>query len=162
MALTKCRECGEQVSNKAGTCPKCGCPTKGKNKSAMRLLFFLILSALGFLIYSGIRPELESAHERVAQERQQLERDRAAEGAAREVERDEKWEAEALKQPERQQFIQENMGTFGIRKIESRQNGATLWVADYNWGNRIAGLSSGPSSYPDLCAKGLYSDNEDS
>lgn len=28
MALKKCRECGEHVSSRAKTCPKCGCPTK--------------------------------------------------------------------------------------------------------------------------------------
>ena len=31
MALIKCKECRERVSNKATTCPKCGAPTKKKS-----------------------------------------------------------------------------------------------------------------------------------
>lgn len=30
MALIKCSECGQMVSDKAVRCPKCGCPTKEK------------------------------------------------------------------------------------------------------------------------------------
>ncbi len=26
MALIKCPECGKQISDKAGSCPGCGCP----------------------------------------------------------------------------------------------------------------------------------------
>lgn len=26
MALIKCQECGKEISNKANTCPNCGCP----------------------------------------------------------------------------------------------------------------------------------------
>ncbi|RVS47000.1 zinc-ribbon domain-containing protein [Citrobacter freundii] len=32
MALIKCKECGEQVSDKAASCPKCGAPIAKKNK----------------------------------------------------------------------------------------------------------------------------------
>lgn len=37
MALIKCKECGEQVSDKAASCPKCGAPIAKKNKE-QRLL----------------------------------------------------------------------------------------------------------------------------
>lgn len=30
MALVKCKECGEEISNKAEACPKCGAPIKAK------------------------------------------------------------------------------------------------------------------------------------
>ena len=26
MALVKCKECGKEISDKAKTCPNCGCP----------------------------------------------------------------------------------------------------------------------------------------
>ncbi|PCQ44939.1 zinc-ribbon domain-containing protein [Citrobacter freundii] len=33
MALIKCKECGEQVSDKAASCPKCGAPIAKKTKA---------------------------------------------------------------------------------------------------------------------------------
>jgi len=30
MALVKCKECGQEVSQKAGSCPKCGAPIEKK------------------------------------------------------------------------------------------------------------------------------------
>ncbi|TXH93009.1 MAG: zinc ribbon domain-containing protein [Rheinheimera sp.] len=40
MSLIKCKECGEVISNKAKTCPKCGSPVK--NKSIVRSILFWI------------------------------------------------------------------------------------------------------------------------
>ncbi|HAS1069227.1 TPA: zinc-ribbon domain-containing protein [Enterobacter cloacae] len=52
MALIKCNECGEQVSNKAASCPKCGAPIAKKNRgpSGCMMVFFVIIAA--FLIVS--------------------------------------------------------------------------------------------------------------
>ena len=33
MALIKCKECGHEVSDKASTCPKCGCPIDNQSNS---------------------------------------------------------------------------------------------------------------------------------
>ncbi len=36
MALIKCSECGKEISDKANTCPNCGCPIEGKVMSQER------------------------------------------------------------------------------------------------------------------------------
>ena len=44
MALTSCRECGHQVSEKAEGCPSCGAPLKEFTaKGCLLFLIFLIL-----------------------------------------------------------------------------------------------------------------------
>ena len=43
MALTKCRECGEEISKKAEKCPKCGSPQKKKTS----LFTWLVVIVLG-------------------------------------------------------------------------------------------------------------------
>lgn len=37
MALIKCKECGDQVSDKAASCPKCGAPVAKKKQRSIRL-----------------------------------------------------------------------------------------------------------------------------
>ncbi len=39
MALIKCPECGTAVSDRAPTCPNCGCPLKGDDAGIARLIF---------------------------------------------------------------------------------------------------------------------------
>ena len=64
MALIKCDECSKEISDKAKTCPICGCPTKFSlekaektNKAAKSIFFILgIGSVIGFAIYQGLRP----------------------------------------------------------------------------------------------------------
>lgn len=34
MALVKCKECGKEISDKAVTCPNCGCPTSVESNIA--------------------------------------------------------------------------------------------------------------------------------
>ncbi len=44
MALMKCKECGNEVSNKAASCPKCGAPIKAKKSGCgCGSVFLLIL-----------------------------------------------------------------------------------------------------------------------
>lgn len=45
MAMMKCRECGEKLSNKAKTCPNCGAPNKIKSHL---MSFFLVVLMSGF------------------------------------------------------------------------------------------------------------------
>lgn len=44
MALTKCKECGAEVSKKAKQCPKCGAPAKKKTSFATWLVVALIVA----------------------------------------------------------------------------------------------------------------------
>lgn len=49
MAMTKCAECGSQVSTQAKACPSCGAPPKKKSSSVgvLLLIFVACLGALG-------------------------------------------------------------------------------------------------------------------
>ena len=47
MALTKCKECGEQISKKATQCPKCGSPAKKKTS----LFTWVIAIFFGLMIF---------------------------------------------------------------------------------------------------------------
>jgi hypothetical protein len=50
MALTKCRECGEQISTKAAACPKCGAAPKKKTS----LFTWLVVAFIGFAVLGSI------------------------------------------------------------------------------------------------------------
>lgn len=43
MALTKCTECGEEISKKAEKCPKCGAPTKKKTSIFTWLVVIILI-----------------------------------------------------------------------------------------------------------------------
>ena len=43
MALKKCKECGEKISKKAESCPKCGSPQKRKTLGCGSLILILII-----------------------------------------------------------------------------------------------------------------------
>lgn len=49
MALVKCKECGEDVSTKAKTCPKCG--AKAPKKTS--LFTWLVLAFIIFVVYAA-------------------------------------------------------------------------------------------------------------
>lgn len=52
MALIKCKECGETVSNKADACPKCGAPFKLRVKGPSGcMMILLVLVGVIFLFY---------------------------------------------------------------------------------------------------------------
>ena len=48
MALTKCRECNEQISKKAASCPRCGSPAKKKTSMFTWFVLFFII----FMVYT--------------------------------------------------------------------------------------------------------------
>jgi len=52
MALVKCKECGEQISNKAKTCPKCGAAPP-KKTSAFTWIVALFFGAIIFAAMQG-------------------------------------------------------------------------------------------------------------
>lgn len=52
MALIKCKECGEEVSNKAASCPKCGAPIKSLRKGFGCGTIVLVI--IGLVILSSI------------------------------------------------------------------------------------------------------------
>ena len=67
MALIKCPECGKEISNKASSCPGCGCPInkteveteqdriniRGKNKAKNFLTFGIILFFVSMIFGLG-------------------------------------------------------------------------------------------------------------
>lgn len=63
MALTKCKECGEQISTKAETCPKCGAkPPKKTSLLTWIVLAFVVFVVIGQIFShetpkgSGVKP----------------------------------------------------------------------------------------------------------
>ncbi len=51
MALTKCKECGEQISTKAETCPKCGAkPPKKTSLITWIVLAFVVFVVIGQIV----------------------------------------------------------------------------------------------------------------
>ncbi len=51
MALVKCKECGQEVSQKAGSCPKCGAPIK--KKTSLFTWIVAIFAGLWLIGYIG-------------------------------------------------------------------------------------------------------------
>lgn len=72
MALIYCRECGHRVSDKAPTCPHCGCPTNAgtnipnnSNNNGNNWLYILIgaLAVVGFIaLFTLIAPKDNNAN----------------------------------------------------------------------------------------------------
>ena len=50
--LTKCKECGKELSSKATRCPNCGKPI---GTSAARILMLLLAVAIGLVLFGGFR-----------------------------------------------------------------------------------------------------------
>lgn len=51
MALQKCKECGNEISSQASSCPKCGAPVKKSTKKPSGCLV-LIIVLIAFIIYA--------------------------------------------------------------------------------------------------------------
>lgn len=51
MALVKCKECGQEISQKAGSCPKCGAPIK--KKTSLFTWIVAIFAGLWLIGYLG-------------------------------------------------------------------------------------------------------------
>ncbi len=51
MALVKCKECGQEVSQKAGSCPKCGAPIK--KKTSLFTWIVAVFAGLWLIGYLG-------------------------------------------------------------------------------------------------------------
>lgn len=53
MALVNCKECGEQISDKASSCPKCGAPVNSRRKgpSGCMMVFLIALGVTGMLVW---------------------------------------------------------------------------------------------------------------
>lgn len=58
MALTKCKECGAEVSNKAEACPKCGAKVRKTYGCGTLILIFIVLAIFGS-IFNG--PEKQTS-----------------------------------------------------------------------------------------------------
>jgi len=60
MALTKCKDCGNEVSKKAISCPKCGSPLKSKKKTSSFTILVLVLFGSSWL-YSTVNDTVKSS-----------------------------------------------------------------------------------------------------
>ena len=67
MALTKCDECGGQLSDRAVSCPHCGAPVqrRGRRVAALLGVVFAALAA-SLLTLSNVREGAGAGDERVA------------------------------------------------------------------------------------------------
>ena len=71
MALIKCAECGKQISDKANTCPNCGCPLKKEkrketikkvvNKNSKMVRIWTIIIIVGVILGIGIAMIIDSS-----------------------------------------------------------------------------------------------------
>jgi len=129
MALRKCRECGNQVSSRAATCPHCGASVKKKPGCLSNLLAAVLLVVLaGWGIKScGDRVFVPETPEQ-AEKRRQDEAARAEKRKQEEAARAEKWKQEEAKQPERKKLIQKLIDQGVFRKVDFRERAATIWV----------------------------------
>ena len=59
MALTKCRECGHDVSTAARTCPNCGAPPVKKNSTLALVLLILVIVFVGLPFLGHTRRSAE-------------------------------------------------------------------------------------------------------
>lgn len=57
MALTKCKECGKEISRNADKCPSCGSPQKKKTSRLTWLFLILII----IVVYVSMNPSTPSA-----------------------------------------------------------------------------------------------------
>jgi len=55
MALTKCKDCGNEVSKKATSCPKCGAPLKKQKKKTSSFTWLVIILIGSAWLYSTIK-----------------------------------------------------------------------------------------------------------
>lgn len=61
MALIKCSECGQMVSDKATKCPQCGNPLKKGGVAAWKIIYpilcLIVIASIGVLLYNGLSTE---------------------------------------------------------------------------------------------------------
>ena len=57
MALTKCGECGDVISDKAKTCPKCGAPAK--KKTSLFTWIFMVFVFLFLIPYIFVNESIK-------------------------------------------------------------------------------------------------------
>ncbi|MFL5762368.1 MAG: zinc-ribbon domain-containing protein [Bacteroidia bacterium] len=73
MALIKCKECGEQISNQAKSCPKCGSPLQKKSGSGFLIFLLIIIICGGALYYYKFH---DDTNERIAAAKEILKNNR--------------------------------------------------------------------------------------
>jgi hypothetical protein len=68
MVLIKCPECGKEISDRAASCPSCGCPTNqattieatGKRWKKARIKCILVMLVGGLIGIVGSMPKIEA------------------------------------------------------------------------------------------------------
>lgn len=80
MSMTRCRECGKEVSSSATKCPHCGCKNPGLSQNANSIIFLIALVIaviVGVYMFSNLRScqqELGRAGEDFEKASQELEK----------------------------------------------------------------------------------------
>lgn len=57
MAMKKCKECGEQISDKAEKCPKCGHPNEAKSNLSAVISLIFAAGLLWFFFGGGLEKQ---------------------------------------------------------------------------------------------------------
>jgi len=87
MALIKCEDCGQMVSDKENACPNCGCPmSKAKSKRGLYVILGIVLlaavvAAIAYL-YQDLAKKEAKAKAEVEKMRQELQEQRARDSVA--------------------------------------------------------------------------------
>jgi len=84
MSVTKCRECGKEVSSKAKTCPHCGVGSPAKSGFFGSVVAAGVIFAAFLMFFGSDDPEPSTPEEKAA--RAQAEADARAEREARQAE----------------------------------------------------------------------------
>lgn len=159
MALVKCKECGEQVSTKAKTCPKCGAkPPKKTSFLTWAVLVFIALTVYGvYQQESNMTPEQRKAR---AEQRAIAAKEKEAELAKEAAQKAEKEKENKRKgfhclsswngsHPALKKYAEENMrDPDSFEHIETRitpvtENGTHQLIMKYRAKNGFGGMTVG-------------------
>jgi hypothetical protein len=111
MALTKCSECGHEISTKADKCPTCGAPQRAKTSRGLKL--FLLLIVVGVVASFFGREPTTSKEPPVA--------------AA--APKKPAWDKSDAAQRKREKNIATMRQNGVVSKVECRSQGGEVWVS---------------------------------
>ena len=115
MALIRCRECNNAVSPKAKTCPSCGAPVKGTQRSGC---LTVVAGFVFFSIAAGVVVDQIKEHDRQIQQAEEASRNAAMSAAQRAAYEKQQAAAAALAQKKNQkEFARKACQAFVSRSL---------------------------------------------